>query len=56
MKKVYQVQVNPLNCGWMEIETYEDRTKADEVLEKTKKRNNGNPDFEHRIIEITVNE
>ncbi len=54
MKEVYQVQLNPRKCGWMEMETYEDKAKADEALERAKKRSNGNPDFEHRIFVITV--
>ena len=52
--EIYQVQVNPLKCGWIEIGTYSTREKAEEILAASKKRNNGNPDFEHRIIAIHV--
>lgn len=54
MKAVYQVQLNPRGCGWMEMSTHEDRARAEEALEKAKKRSNGDPDFEHRIIVITL--
>jgi hypothetical protein len=33
METVYQVQVNPRKCGWMEIGTYAERGKSEEVLE-----------------------
>lgn len=54
MKKVYQVQVNPRKCGWMEIATFSSRERAEEEMAETKERSKNNPDFEHRIIEIVI--
>ncbi len=54
MREIHQLQINPRNCGWMEVKTYADKVKAAEAkLEKIRK-NGDNTDFQFRVVPMTV--
>lgn len=54
-EKVYIRQLNCMGVGWMIVEVYSSREKADKAIQDILDRNGGpDPDYQHKVAEYDV--
>ncbi|MEK7568964.1 MAG: hypothetical protein AAB497_02525 [Patescibacteria group bacterium] len=55
VEKVFIRQMNCMGCGWMIVEVYSSREKAEQSVQDALDRTGGpSPDYQHKIAEYDV--